>query len=524
MPKIAFRKTAVVLVLLVTILLLASPTTIEKAHAVKGINKLSGAIAFKLEGGSFTAVSSPSLGGGQPNTSFDKDINLSEDPPAAVIIAQTEPAISVSPVDRDNLVVGFHDPFTHPERPGEIISCAFTTSFDGGRTWTKFGAVRQTMPLDSCSDPALTADFRGDFYYAYLSVRDGCFALGPCTSDITVSKSIDHGRSFGAPVIAFRGELERTFPDKEYVAADSFSGSPYRGNVYVTFTLFDIVGPGLSDITGCRIIFARSTNGGQSFQPAVQISPKFNCSTTGGPFGNVVQGSMPAVGPDGSVYVAYYDSTEDGWGPGLGGAGVYTPMIARSVDGGTTFSKPIPIATLNELDFVLAPTVFRAWSSMFPIIAVAYDHIVYVVTATNPTGPDDADIVLVKSGNRGKTWDTPARVNDDSTTNDQFFAWVATQPDGTVHVIFGDRRDDPNDQKYHIYYTELSKGSGRFRSNLRVSDAISNPARRALTFIGDYFSIAASDTRVHVTWTDTRSPEDFPDIFVDRGITPVHGG
>lgn len=91
-------------------------------------------------------------------------------------------------------------------------------------------------------------------------------------------------------------------------------------------------------------------------------------------------------------------------------------------------------------------------------------------------------------------------------------------------MIFGDRRDDPNDQKYHIYYTELSKGSGRFRSNLRVSDAISNPARRALTFIGDYFSIAASDTRVHVTWTDTRSPEDFPDIFVDRGITPVHGG
>ncbi len=153
MQRFSFKRIAIPILLVATILLFASPTTVQKVHAIRAINMLSGAIAFKLEGGSFTAVSDPSLGGGQPNTSFGKDVNLSEDPPAAVIVAQTEPAITVSPVDRDNLVAGFHDPFTHPERLGEIISCAFTTSFDGGRTWTKFGAVQQRCPSTLVATP-----------------------------------------------------------------------------------------------------------------------------------------------------------------------------------------------------------------------------------------------------------------------------------------------------------------------------------------------------------------------------------
>ncbi len=525
MPKNIVRQATLLTLLTLSVLL---SVAVVPVHRVRALDQTwdfaSGPTWFLLNGGSFQAPAGQTDGGGgQPNTVFGPNVRLSTDPPALIVVAQTEPTITISPVDGNNIVAGFHDPLNN----GQDIACAFSTSFDGGSTYTRFGWVQPTVPGDQCSDPALSASFNGDFYYAYLSVRDGCFTnqLTGCTTDVAVAKSVDHGKTFSLPTPAARGTVDTTFLDKEYVAADSSSTSPFKGNVYVSYTQFDIV-PGLAGaITGCQIMLARSTNGGLSYQ-TVQISPHFNCNTNGGPFGDVVQGSIPAVGPDGTVYVAYYDSTEDGFGPALGGVGVFTDMIARSTDGGQTFTKPTPIATLNELNRVLPPTSFRAWSSMFPVVKVGPDGTVYAVMATNPPGPDDSDIVLTKSSNGGKSWDPPARVNDDNTTNDQFFPWLAVQSDKTVHVIFGDRRNDPNDKLYDVYYTELSKGTGPFRNNIKVTDAQSDPARRNLTFIGDYFGLAASDTAVHPIWTDNRAVPSsrFPDIFTATGIAPTVGG
>ena len=85
--------------------------------------------------------------------------------------------------------------------------------------------------------------------------------------------------------------------------------------------------------------------------------------------------------------------------------------------------------------------------------------------------------------------------------------------------MWGDMRDDPAGLKYHIYYTQ-SKDKGETwgfefpergvkEPDTRVTDFPSNPNRGfpGGRFIGDYFSIAASEKDVYLVWADTRLGE-----------------
>ena len=97
---------------------------------------------------------------------------------------------------------------------------------------------------------------------------------------------------------------------------------------------------------------------------------------------------------------------------------------------------------------------------------------------------------------------------------------MAVDPDGGVHVMWGDMRDDPAQTRYSIYYTRsLDHGAtwgfedktlGITTRNTRVTDFASNPNRGFPNglFLGDYFSIrAASNDDVYMVWADTRLGE-----------------
>ena len=92
-------------------------------------------------------------------------------------------------------------------------------------------------------------------------------------------------------------------------------------------------------------------------------------------------------------------------------------------------------------------------------------------------------------------------------------------PDGTVHVMWGDMRDDPAQIRYHVYYTRSDDQGETFGftneelglsvADTRVTDFASNanfafPGGR---FIGDYFSLTATEDDVHMAWPDARLGE-----------------
>lgn len=132
---------------------------------------------------------------------------------------------------------------------------------------------------------------------------------------------------------------------------------------------------------------------------------------------------------------------------------------------------------------------------------------------------DLLDIWMLRSANGGETWHLPVRVND-VTHGDQFFPWLCAAGDGSVYLAWLDRRDDPDNLRYHVYATATLLGSLSFLDEIRVTRASSNPKMARLKeggrgFIGDYIGMACGMDRAFPVWPDLRNAPP-QDIFAAR--------
>lgn len=229
-----------------------------------------------------------------------------------------------------------------------------------------------------------------------------------------------------------------------------------------------------------------------------------------------IQGVVPVVDNEGNVYVFWFDSTDDESQKGLGEF-----YMTKSEDGGVTFAKPKRIASFLEPGFRPRTAFFRYWASVFPKAAVGPNNELYVVfTALPPERPaDEGDIYFIRSTDGGNRWSRPKRLNQDETNSVQFFPALAVAPNGSLHVMWGDMRDDSVETRYHIYYTSSddqgdnwgfkNEELGLDVGDARVTDFPTNPNKAFPQgmFIGDYFSIAATDEEAYMVWADGRLSE-----------------
>src|SRR5207253_9972200 len=93
------------------------------------------------------------------------------------------------------------------------------------------------------------------------------------------------------------------------------------------------------------------------------------------------------------------------------------------------------------------PANFRDWTASFPQLAVGTESEIYVAMTARPEQrpTDEGDIELLRSIDEGETWEPPLRLNADDTDHLQFFPQLGVSPDGTVHAIWGDTRNDPHE-------------------------------------------------------------------------------
>lgn len=444
-----------------------------------------------------------------PSPKFSRNLLISRD--VGQIPYQAETGIAVNPKNPDNLVIGMND--------YGFYSPSAYVSMDGGVSWDGPYPMPPLQKDDYGSDVSLAFDRNGSVYFAYMSigwkwVRAMNVVFGDEKASIVVSKSIDGGYSWDPPRIASSGDIyvlrDRIivkFLDRPRIAIGPDPNELDKDRIYVTYTEFIIqypliaqypyvMAPMISSTT--KLVY--STDGGRTWSTPRSVSPTYSY-WVGEERRRIVQGSNPKVARDGKLYVAYYDSLEDGpW------EGSFSPTIVWSTDGGDTFSSPIRVDVLLEMDYELPPTIFRAWVSMMPQIDVGPNGEIYLVVAARPKkfGPDGSDIFFYRSLDGGKTWSVSKRLNDDKTTRDQFMPMIAISPNGTINVAWADRRLDPKDVEYNIYYTKSGDGGKNWAPNTRVTDAPSNPNYGLPYYIGDYFSIAATDDEVYIAWTDTR--------------------
>jgi len=388
---------------------------------------------------------------------------------------QNEEQIVTNPVDTDNLVAVWRDFRLGYRRVG------YAASFDGGITWAEDLFEEFTYPWHS--DPGLTVDADGNFFAVILSYTSTSEPNG-----LFVYESGDGGISWGDPVTVVSG-VPGVFEDKELIACDR-TGGTHDGNLYVVWARFGY---------DTDVMFSRSTDGGQSFQPAVVISDLSG-----------LQWPVPVVGADGTVYVAWVN---------------YYPSSIRfdkSTDGGATFGSDGTITSTSfgygYLDGGI--TVFSYPAMDADITGGPYNGNLYVAYMDYGPG-SDTDIFFRRSTNGGDNWSGPVRINDDPPGNgrDQFHPWISIDEDGRITVIFLDRRNDPNNYLYDCYMTQSTNGGISWSGNVRISDVSSDPQAGQVNsgLLGEYIGLTSSHGRVNALWTDTRMGNQ--DAFTARSYT-----
>jgi len=406
------------------------------------------------------------------------NIRVNQDTSTAI---QVEMIMAVDPTDPNRVAVSFKD-----LRPVSTKQNGQAWSTDGGLTWkdrkVPLGKQRGgTSTFTGSSDPWM-AWWKGGILYDCSLQFGGVGAQ----SALFVHRSFDGGATFGPPINAVMPSGNE-FEDKQALTVDNNVGTANYGNLYISWTRF---GTGVYPI-----MLVRSTDQGLNWSAPVQVS-----DTTA-----YQQGSVPAVGPNGEVYVAWMGRT----------SGNINMLFDRSVDGGKTWGTDRPIAPYTPwpVPFTGLPTL--------PAIDVditkgPHRGTIYVVWAARNTGLD-ADIFLARSTNGGATWSTSV-VNDDGSGRDQFFPNVVVDRAGGVVVSYASRELDPQNQTYHIFVRRSVDGGRTFTRSVRLTDNASDPARWSSPTPNyqnnEYRNVTPGANRYHAVWTDTRLGD--PDVYTAR--------
>jgi hypothetical protein len=396
----------------------------------------------------------------------------------------TEPAIAVNPKNPQQVVGVFQD------------NVHASYSQDAGHTWQPAENVEPKNYRVS-GDVSVAFDNLGHAFLCYIAFdKLGTFnywAHGATRNGVFVRRSLDGGKTWESdhfPVAEQTSSPGIPFEDKPWIVADNTSGR-YAGNLYVGWTRWRL--------TDSQMVLSRSTDDGKTWSPPVEIDahPGLPRDDNG-----AVEGFSGAVGPDGTLYAIW--SQDD------------AIMLTTSRDGGVSFSRARAAIHTAPIMFDV-DTLSRA--NGFPQIAIdPKSKRLYVTWSDYRNG--DLDVFLATSDDGGKHWSAPVRVNDDPIHNgaDQFFQWLAVDPtDGSVNVVFYDRRRDPANRKQIVVLARSTDG-GRNFSNYAWTD---EPFEVGGVFFGDYSGIAAYGGRVYGIWTEEPVPVPVP--APDAKVKPEEG-
>lgn len=370
----------------------------------------------------------------------------------------SEPSIFVDPNNPDHLVAG-------------AIIDKYYISNDGGANWSE-GSLNSTHGV--YGDPCLIVDGYGDYYYFHLSNPSD----GSWIDRIVCQKSTDGGNTWSNG--NYMGLNGTKAQDKHWAVVD-YSNN----NIFVTWTQFDNYGTSNPNDFS-NIHFSQSTDNGESWSDAIQINEiSGDCVDEG----NTTEGAVPAVGPNGEIYVSW--------------AGPEGLVFDRSLDQGETW--------LDE-DVFVSDIPGPGWAFNIPGISrcnglpitccnlseTAYNGDVYINWSDQRNGADDTDIWFIKSTDSGETWGERKRVNDDPAGKQQFFTWMTVdQVTGYIWFVFYDRRayEDSNTD----VYMAVSTDGGENFLNFKVSETPFLPY--SSVFFGDYNNISAHNNVVRPIWT-----------------------
>jgi hypothetical protein len=433
-------------------------------------------------------------------------------------LSYSEPHISVDPLDPQHLVAAskmYQNLEEYKFKIGTFVS------FDGGRTWSDNGHLPGYPKQDGdegdeyhiTSDPWTAFDDEGNAYTMVLDSPPDSQFTGAGWG-MNLHKSTDGGRTWSGPIPIEKKQdpvtRELLLSDKNTVTVDNFG--PNRdgttGNMYACWSED-------APVANLEVLVGRSNDAGETWRKGQPVSGAdrtvIGCYLVVG----------PPEGPDepGVVYVFWLNFSD------LTSSTGASLRMAKSTDGGDTYTPPETVVEINEIPSTFPNSAFRNLS--IPAAAVdPNDGTVYLTWAdyhaTRPNRdcpegteePDpgqvcDADILMARSNDGGESWSRPIRINQDAIGNgkDQFQPAIAATESGQVNMMWFDRRNDRQNFYIDTFLTR-SNDQGKSWEETRVTKSmwdpsVNPPISPSGEFIGDYQGLAANDCFAYPFWNDT---------------------
>ena len=427
---------------------------------------------------------------GDPFATCTADSGSGTNYPGTVV----EPMIAVDPARPDQEIGVFQqDRWSNGASKG--LMAVYST--DGGQHFS-----RTTLPFSSCAPGGLPYGRASDPWVsfgpdgtAYASGLNTDFAAN--ASGIAAATSYDGGRTWRHATQLIVDISNEFVDDKNSVTAD-----PLRvGTAYQVWDRLDF-GPNGdgSKLTGPALMSTTHDDGRTWGAPTVIVDTAANQQTIGN---IIVADRRTGVLYDFFDLITYTDPT---------GNTVLSAVesMARSVDGGRTWSKPTPVATDSSGVDTDPNTGAALRTGALPSVAIDPEHgtLYLAYEGTDFTGGTYDQIQLVHSTDGGRTWSAPVRVNG-APHAEAFTPTVAVNRFGTVAVSYYDLRALPKGDTTTLptipWLAVSAAGGESFSDEQQLApafDMLKAPVAGGY-FLGDYQGLASDGIAFHSLFVTT---------------------
>lgn len=400
-------------------------------------------------------------------------VNLTSQGENRLYDAANEPSLAVNPLNPMQIAIGWRQ-FDNINSDFRQAGVAYST--DGGQSWHNNGPLE---PGIFRSDPVLSADADGTFFYQSLQVIDDNGFPGIQDNDtfqVDQWRSDNGGRHWYDKTNALGG-------DKSWFVVDT-SHEPSRGNIYAAWNL--------AGNNYYPKSFNYSVDNGHSFTTPVEIpqSPVY---------------STLAMGSNNEIYIA-----------GVYGDGDFDDLyLVKSNQPTSPLFPAFNQVTSIDMGGKMAVGGINPvglLGQMWVAVDKSERHTrgrVYVLSSIDVQGPDPLDIQFIMSQDGGVNFSSPKRINtDENITNWQWFGTMGVAPNGRIDVIWLDTRED-NRIMYdkilsQLFYSYSYDGGVTFSENQPISapfyHGLGYPVQRKM---GDYIDVVSGNKGAHIAYTAT---------------------
>jgi hypothetical protein len=431
-------------------------------------------------------------------------------------MGEGEESLSVNPRNPKQLMIGSNQfaPLGPgvPVSAGGLMEAASWVSQDGGCTWKLTGLETVGGSTDLANPTPLgPAEYRNignvvssDQHSAYAADGTLYYQAGflggtgvQLDQRSILWRSSDGGQHWSAPVIAYSGNAKKaptdssypgTVPelDRPWLAIDNSNG-PRRGTVYMTLA----TGPFALGLPA-EVYVQSSKDKGRTWSATTRAD-------TGQYVTQTNPREMPAIGKDGTLYVVYDVAGPDSTVLPLPQERPISLLLARSTDGGRTFTRTLVDGDVHRITspdealpfYVETITTIAADPLHAGHLAIAWPEAV---------SSSKSVIVLRTTTDGGRTWSPRRVVSEPGSAPDQVdHPSLTYTPAGELVLVWRDRGRSGGT------WSSAFQLWGRIVGKRRVEitngpQAATNLGHGGLIMPAEFLGVAASRDNLLVSW------------------------